>query len=191
MKKATKILAPAVITGMIFGATSFSASAATEIVEKGDTLWSIAQNHENVTVDELVEMNSDLDPTAIPVGTEIQISTTNNNEEHVTHTVQPGNTLYEIASVYEGVSLSDLYEYNEGIDPYQLAIGSEVVVVNHSGEGSAESDSIVYHTVQPGNTFYEIASVYDGVTVQNLMDANPNVNVFDLTIGSQIIIPVK
>ncbi|MBB6454461.1 LysM repeat protein [Salirhabdus euzebyi] len=195
MKNNSKILATTVTVGLILGITGFSASAATETVDEGETLWGIAQEYDDLTTDELIELNSDLDPTAIPVGTEIMLdanNTNNNSEDMVTHTVQPGNTLLEIASVYDGVTLEDIYTLNEGIDPYNLTIGSEVVVVDYTGESnnSSTGDQLVYHTVQPGNTFNKIAAVYDNVTVDELIEANPNVNMYSLEIGSEIAIPL-
>ncbi|MRH41310.1 LysM peptidoglycan-binding domain-containing protein [Aquibacillus halophilus] len=195
MRKMSKLLIPTVVVGTIFGATSFSAMAATETVESGETLWGIAQEHDDVTVDELVDLNSNLDPTAIPVGTEIQLDANENNGSSgnngmVTHTVQPGNTLLGIAAVYDGVTLEDLYELNPGIDPYGLTIRSEVTVVGNTGDSGSDAD-VVYHTVQPGNTFNEIASVYDGVTVDELIEANPNVDIYSLNIGSQVAIPLN
>lgn len=197
MKKTSKVLVPTLALGMAFGASGLSASAATETVESGDTLWGIAQEN-NVSVDQLMDYNSNLDPYAIPIGTEVQLDPTNQsdseqNGDMVTHTVQPGNTLYEIAQTYDGVSVDDLHQMNEGIDPYNLTIGSEVTVVgesSNSNNNSNEHANYVHHTVQPGNTFSEIASVYDGVTVDEIMDANPNVDPRALTIGSQIAIPL-
>ncbi|MFE8700620.1 LysM domain-containing protein [Cytobacillus sp. FJAT-54145] len=191
MKKATKLLAPTLALGMVFGASSFSANAETVTIESGDTLWGIAQEH-NVTVDELMSMNSDLDPRAIPAGTEIQISESknNDNENVVRHVIQPGNTLNDIAAIYEGVSVDDLYALNPDIDPYALVVGDEIVVVDYTRE-STNDPNVVYHTVQPGNTFYNIASVYDGVTVNDLIEANPNVDIYSLTIGSEIVIPLE
>ncbi|WP_226668867.1 LysM peptidoglycan-binding domain-containing protein [Metabacillus litoralis] len=202
MKKTSKVLVPTLALGMAFGASGLSASAATETIESGDTLWGIAQEND-VSVEELMKYNSHLDPHALPIGTEVELDSnhSNTNSGHngdmVTHTVQPGNTLYEIAQTYDGVSVNDLYDLNEGIDPYNLMIGSEVNVMmdEHSNSDNNSNDSdnennVEYHTVQPGNTFYGIASVYDGVTVDEIMEANPNVDPTELTIGSQITIPL-
>ncbi|MRH43928.1 LysM peptidoglycan-binding domain-containing protein, partial [Aquibacillus halophilus] len=67
---------------------------------------------------------------------------------------------------------------------------SEVTVVGNTGDSGSDAD-VVYHTVQPGNTFNEIASVYDGVTVDELIEANPNVDIYSLNIGSQVAIPLN
>lgn len=123
-------------------------------------------------------------PTEIPVGAEITIP----NQNMVTHVVQPGNTLVDIAAVYDGVTVDDLVRLNPDVDPYELTIGSEIVVVDYTQE---QVEDYLYHTVQPGNTFNEIASVYDGVSVEDLFEANPNVDPYELTIGSKIVIPLN
>ncbi|WP_169891249.1 LysM peptidoglycan-binding domain-containing protein [Litchfieldia alkalitelluris] len=183
-RKASKFLAPAVAAGMLFGATGFSANAATDTVESGETLWDIAQEH-ILNVNELVDLNSNLDPRAIPVGTEVELP----GEDTVTHVVQPGNTLWGIAQVYDGVSVDHLYDLNEGVDPYTLTIGSELTVVDY--DNSTNNSDVIYHTVQPGNTFYEIASVYDGVSVDDIAEANPTLDPQALIIGSQVAIPLN
>ncbi|WP_099600890.1 LysM domain-containing protein [Pseudomonas sp. 2995-1] len=50
---------------------------------------------------------------------------------------------------------------------------------------------VVYHTVQPGNTFYNIAAVYDGVSVDDIFEANPNIDPYFLREGSQVTIPLE
>ncbi|WP_456276173.1 LysM peptidoglycan-binding domain-containing protein [Bacillus sp. AK128] len=192
MRKISKFLVPTFVLGLILGGFGIAASAATVTVQSGDTLWGIAQEHD-VTVGELKEMNSDLDPRAIPVGTEVMVSTNEeatNDTSVVTHVVQPGNTFYEIASVYDGVTVDELLDLNPDVDPNALTVGSEVIVVHHQNQSNNEAE-VVYHTVQPGNTFYEIASVYDGVSAEEIMTANPNVDPLYLQIGSQITIPLK
>lgn len=53
------------------------------------------------------------------------------------------------------------------------------------------TDNVVTHFIQPGKTLAEIAAVYDGISAEEIMDANPNEDPYDLTIGSQIVIPHK
>ncbi|GGM32515.1 hypothetical protein GCM10011351_18240 [Paraliobacillus quinghaiensis] len=193
MKKVTKTITSVVGGGLIFGAIGVSASESVT-VDPGDTYWGLAQNHDDVSTEEIVEAN-DYDPKMLPVGAEIVIPTdeTSNGEagqDMVTHTVQPGNTFAEIAAVYDGVTVDDLERLNPDVDPYSLTIGSELVVVDYASEDDTSED-YVYHTVQPGNTFYEIASVYDGVTVDDLLEANPNVDPYLLIIGSEIAVPTE
>ena len=191
MRKISKILVPTLALGLIIGGSSISANTHTTEVEAGDTFWSIANEH-GVSVEELLELNSDLDPRAIPIGTQVKVSEQNGEQtgDRITHTVQPGNTLWQIAQTYDGVTVADLYELNEGIDPYQLVVGSKVTVVANE-EHTTDRDDVVYHTVQPGNTLYGIARVYDGVTVNDLLEANPDIDVYAIPVGSSIAIPTK
>lgn len=191
MRNISKFLIPTFVVGLVFGWFGLAAGAATVTVQSGDTLWGIAQEHDDVTVDELKELNSELDPYAIPVGTKVVISHGENTKDNgiVTHVVQPGNTLSEIAQAYDGVTLEDLYELNEGIDPYSLTIGSDIVVVNSNN--SSPANDVIYHTVQPGNTLYGIASVYDYVSVEDIILANPEIDPRSLQIGSKIAIPLE
>lgn len=183
MMKATKLIAIlALVFGLAFGAIGVAAASETVTVEHGETYWELAQNFEGVTAEDLIEANQ-YHPQAIPVGATITVPTS----DIVTHVVQPGNTLVQIASVYDGVTVDDLFRLNPDVDPYQLVIGSEVVVVDYS---ATNGDDYLYHIVQPGNTFNEIASVYDGVSVDDLIEANPNEDPEELTVGSRIIIPL-
>lgn len=190
MKKATRILAPTLGVGLVIGAMGVSAHSDTVTVKSGDTYWGIAQGLDEVTTEDLIEEN-DFEPRAIPVGVEITIpgnEESDSDSDVVTHVIQPGNTLEKIAAAYDGVTVDDLKRLNPEVDPYALEIGSEIVVVDNN---SQFGEDYLYHTVQPGNTFYEIASVYDGVSVDDLLNANPNENPNELIIGSKIIIPLK
>ncbi|GGM24462.1 hypothetical protein GCM10011351_07790 [Paraliobacillus quinghaiensis] len=195
MKKITKMIASVVGGGMIFGAIGVSASE-TVTVDPGDTYWGLAQDYENVSTEEIVEAN-EYAPRMIPIGAEIVIPTdeseksSDTRQDVVTHVVQPRNTLSDIAAVYEGVTADDLAKLNPDVDPESLMIGSEIVVFDYGSEDVAEDEDFVYHTVQPGNTFYEFASIYDGITVDDLLEANPDVDAYLLQIGSEVKIPTK
>ncbi|WP_456276426.1 LysM peptidoglycan-binding domain-containing protein [Bacillus sp. AK128] len=136
MKKATKLLVPALGLGLVFGAVNVSASK-TVTVEPSDTYWGIAQSYDDVSVEDMMEAN-EYDPYAIPVGAEITVPT----EERVTHVIQPGNTLTDIAAVYDGVSVDELVELNPEIDPYSLTIGSEIVVVDYVNVDQENEDTV-------------------------------------------------
>ena len=189
MKKTTKFMTPILAAGMVFGFSSLSPSAeSVTTIEEGDTLWSIAQNH-HMTTEELMNINHNLNPNSLPIGTEIlleRVDDDNSDEEKVTHTVQPGNTLWNIANIYDGVTVEHLINENSVIDPYALSIGSELTILSSDGSGNS-----VTHTVQPGNTLWNIASVYNGVTVNDLREANPNVDPLALPIGSTLTIPTS
>lgn len=90
--------------------------------------------------------------------------------------VEKGDTLWSISKDHD-VSIYDLYEWNFGIDPYNLQIGMEVIV---------DPGSDWYHTVAPGDTFYNIAAKYEGLTVGDLYIMNPILDPYNLQIGSKV-----
>ncbi len=73
-------------------------SANTYIVEKGDTLYGIA-NKFNVTVDELKKANN-LSNNTLSIGQVLTIPS-DNNQNTIIYTVQKGDTLYSLARTYK------------------------------------------------------------------------------------------
>ncbi|MBM7703822.1 3D domain-containing protein [Metabacillus iocasae] len=93
-------------TALLSSSFAIGASAhETYQVQKGDTLWKIAQNH-NVSIDQLKE-NNQLSNDLIFPNQEITISTI----KEVTHTVKPGDTLWAIASQH-GVTVPEIMSWN-------------------------------------------------------------------------------
>lgn len=162
MKKTTRLIAPILGAGLVFGVTFASASEKVTVEPEDNINWELS----DANMDVMVEESAD---------------------EVVTHVIQPGNTLENIAAVYDYVTVDDLLILNPDIDPYNLVIGTEIVVVAPLLE---YGEDYVYHTIQPGNTFYEIANMYDGIAVEELLEVNPNKDPYNLQIGSNIIIPL-
>ncbi|WP_054636107.1 LysM peptidoglycan-binding domain-containing protein [Thalassobacillus sp. C254] len=101
----------------------------THTVEKGETFYSIAQQYDGVTADELNNINHGLDPDAIPVGTEILLERVDDPgyvDGPFTHRIEEGETFYSIAQQYEGVTVDDLKEENPYSDPNKLTIGATI-----------------------------------------------------------------
>ncbi|MFC5711603.1 LysM peptidoglycan-binding domain-containing protein [Thalassorhabdus alkalitolerans] len=142
MRKSTRILAPVLASGVVFGVSGFSAHAATVTVEPGDTLWSIAQA-ERVSVSDLQAINNGLDPYNLQPGTMINLN--EQSDSTGSHTVQEGETFYSIASQYEGVSAQQLMEKNSDLDPYNLQPGTTVLIENDSESARETADQVVTH----------------------------------------------
>ncbi|WP_077329447.1 LysM peptidoglycan-binding and 3D domain-containing protein [Virgibacillus siamensis] len=123
MKKMVAAIATSII---IAGATVTTASAAEYKVEKGDTLWQIAQEYDT-TVDELKEAN-DLKSTVIHPKQKLMI-----NE---LYKVKKGDTLYGIGKE-NNVSVDDLMAWN-GLESYVIVPGQTLEL---SGENQAQDAS--------------------------------------------------
>jgi murein DD-endopeptidase MepM/ murein hydrolase activator NlpD len=119
--------------------------AQTHVVQPGETLRSIAQLY-NLSMDELVLLNNVVNPDSIYVGQVLNLSsvvvetptvpvpTVPVVEQSVStvasvliHTVQPGETLFRIATSY-GLTVNDLATANSIIDPTLIYTGQQIIV---------------------------------------------------------------
>lgn len=129
MIKGKKFTVAALVTGLALGSGLTASADELVTVEAGDTFWSMAQEY-GVGVDELIGDNEQFDPTALQIGSQIEVD----NEDTV-HFVQPGDTLSELAVTY-GVTVDQLMEFNPGVDPYALMPGDGIVY------GTGDDDEI-------------------------------------------------
>jgi LysM repeat protein len=120
----------------------------------------------------------------------------------VYHTVQAGETMWDIASQY-GVTLEALTAANESVDPDHLQPGQELVIPQEDDDGAASSAPATIeapaggqsepvsgrtHTVGPGDTLWDIAAEY-GTTVQEIAELNDLDPEGVLTVGQQLLLP--
>lgn len=180
-----------------FSDDSNDGSVQTYTIQPGDTLWGIANQFEGVSVQQLQEWNPNLDPYFLQIGSEINVGSQesgdngsdeeNPSDGNVTYTIQAGDTFWQIAQDYDDVTVNDLIEANEGVNPSLLQIGQTIIIPTGESNGGG-SDTTTY-TIQAGDTFWAIARNYSGVTHQDIQEANPSVNPDLLAIGSEIVIP--
>jgi membrane-bound lytic murein transglycosylase D len=109
-------------------------------------------------------------------------------EKQTQHTVQAGETLYAIASLYE-VGVMDLVNWNslslqESIKPGQVIQLTEPQPAPSEEAVSAPPPIELEHIVKPTDTLYSIARKYD-VTIQNLMSWNDKKD-FTLAVGEKL-----
>jgi len=94
-------------------------------VQKGDSLWLIANNY-GVTVDELVKLNN-LDNLTLQIGQKLKVPVTGNYEPPKnTYVVQSGDTLWSIARKYN-LSVDELKSLNN-LNNNLLTLGQELIV---------------------------------------------------------------
>lgn len=122
------------MTGVLLsGAVVTTASAEEHEVQKGESLWDIANEYET-TVDELVEIN-DLNTTVIQPKQNIYINST--------YVVQQGDSLSSISGEH-GVSVDDLKKWND-LHTSLIVIGQELEIkgINVDKEDSKQVETQV------------------------------------------------
>ena len=155
----------------------YSNSNNTYMVQKGDSLWSIAKKF-GISVDELKKMNQ-LSNNMIQIGQILQITDSKNNNSYI---VQAGDTLYSISKKV-GLSVEEIKSIN-GLSSNVLKVGQ---VLKFTRDDNPVEQEGVY-IVQKGDTLYGIAKNM-GVDVSSLMNVNQlTSNV--LTVGQSLKIPV-
>lgn len=158
----------------------------TYVVQKGDSLWSIA-NANNTTVDELVNLN-DLVGNTIYVGQVLQIpnsgSDINVPDTQSVYVVQKGDTLYSIAQRYNTTPSAIISLNNLSTDV--LSVG-QTLTIPADVESTGEDIVTNTYVVQRGDSLYSIARDY-GVSVERLREEN-GLTTDVLTIGQVLTIP--
>lgn len=141
-------------------------------VQKGDTLWEIAQKH-NTTVSHLVQINNIKNPNMIYVGEILTIScnhnanSNNNNQNIINYKVQRGDTLSEITLKYN-TTISSIVSLNNIQNPNLIYIGQVLKIMKNN---SSLQEQKSYYIVNAGNTLWGIARRYN-TTVANLVRLN-------------------
>ena len=96
------------------------------VVKKGDCLSTIASRY-GVGVNDIKRWNS-LQGNLVRVGQKLTIYPGGEGGEKViVHTIKRGETLWKIASIY-GLSIDDIIETNQGIEPEKLKVGEEITL---------------------------------------------------------------
>ena len=148
----------------------------TYIVQKGDSLWSIA-NKFNMTVSELKSLNN-LTNNLLSIGQVLKIKDSSNNGK-TTYTVQKGDSLWVIANKY-GITTEELKSYNN-LTSNLLSIGQVLKIP----QGKTSTENI--YTVKKGDSLWTIANRYN-TTVEKIKVLN-NLTSNLLSIGQQLKIP--
>lgn len=108
--------------------------------------------------------------------------------------IEPGDTLYQI-SRRRGITLDALLEANPGIDPENLQVGQQICIPRvdvpepepRPPERPLCPGGRLYR-IRPGDTFYRI-SRREGISLDDLIAANPDVDPEALQVGQVICIP--
>lgn len=154
-------------------------AAETHVVERGDTLTSIAEAH-GITVAQLTLANNISEKQLLQPGQKLVLPET--TPSFVVHTVARGETLSSIASRY-GVTVAQLTEANDIRDPNRLQRGLKLRIPQ-------PSVTYIEHRVQRGESVASIANRY-GVTIVDLVRANRLSNANLVRRGQKLRIPLS
>lgn len=177
---------------IIPGAAPSDQTNVTYVVQKGDSLWSIA-NANNTTVDEIANLN-DLGSNTIYVGQVLQIPNSGNNtvipDTNLTYNVQSGDTLYSIALKYNTTPVAIMRKNN--LTNNLLTVGQTLIIPNDvesTGDNQDQTDTENIYIVQKGDSLYSISRKF-GITIDALKNNN---NIVDntLIVGQELKIPAQ
>lgn len=150
-------------------------------VEKGDSLWSIA-NKFNTTVANLKSLNN-LSSNLLQIGQKLKISATSLNPTNEYYTVKKGDTLYSIASK-NNLNVQELKDLNN-LTSNNLSIGQSLLIKKNPKENT----NVTTYTVKSGDTLYSIAKKYN--TTVNAITTLNNLSSNSLSIGQTLKIPTS
>ncbi len=113
---------------------------------------------------------------------------TGNVSDIFVHTIEQGQTVYAIATMY-GVSVDDIYMLNPDSKNGIKAGAKLRIPQRDQAAGSKQSeDNYTYHTIQPKETLYSLTIRY-GVPAKAIIEANPGLSTSTFNIGKIIRIP--
>ncbi|MGC2872855.1 LysM peptidoglycan-binding domain-containing protein [Ihubacter sp. rT4E-8] len=111
------------------------------------------------------------------------------------YTISAGDTLYSIAEKYD-LPVPLLMKVNCITNPYNLQIGAKLCIPGDPSqlpqppaEDVPSEPQQTIHVVEAGDTLYLIAKKH-GVKLDDIMNANPSIDPYNLMIGTELIVPL-
>lgn len=118
------------------------------------------------------------------------------DKKYRSHVVSKGETAYSISKLYN-VAVADLYILNPEIEN-GLKIGSTIKVPDNGTavtprdqvqSSASEYNGVRQYIVKPKETLYSICKL-NGITLEDIVSANPELNEKPLYVGQRLIIPM-
>ena len=171
-------------------------------VTKGQSLYSIANTY-HVSIEDIVRMNPGSDK-QIRIGQTLRIPQKSNRpeqEDTTFHTIQAGETLYQLTVKYN-ISAQAICDANPGLSASNFRIGQVVCIPPRQADAApqAETESVPatsaveqhewkeMHKVERRETIFSICQQY-GITQDDLIALNPELKNGKLKRGTFIFIP--
>lgn len=191
--KAKFFLLPAFLVLLCLPAYVSAQSSTTHTIQKGETLFSIAQKY-GVSVAQLKSWNR-VDADDLSVGQSIVIrpgatDTSRAPEGMQTHTVEAGETLFSISKQYH-VTIAELKSWNN-LSSNNLRVGETLKVYPSASPDTpdqsitvdTETQQNAYYTVKNNDSLYKIARAHN-MTVNELKRLN-NLSSNTIRVGQEL-----
>ena len=150
------------------------------IVQKGDTLYKIAQMF-NTTVEKLKSINN-LTSDNLQLGQKLFLK--DNMQNSTSYKVQKGDTLYSIANKLN-TTVEELKKENN-LTSNNLFIGQELIIPSTISSSPEEPEYIIYE-VQKGDSLWKISRLYS-TTIDEITNLNNLINT-SINVGDKLKIP--
>jgi len=114
----------------------------------------------------------------------ITVSYAQENTSYFLHTVEKGQNLYSISSMYN-IASTEIIRLNPGSD--EKIYAGQTLKIPQAVSVSTEQNS-VFHTIEAGETLYKLSGKYN-VSVKEICDENPGLSAENFKSGQVIRIP--
>ena len=182
--------------------------AKNHIVKKGETVYRLSKVY-NVSISEIIKLNPSASKVIyIDEVLKIPVSRVNSDEpktnfkknptkinDLLAYKVRPGDTKFGLSKKF-GISITNLENQNQHIKKGLQA--GHIIKISNSNYSSPsqstaatntqQSDSLQYHAVIKGDTFYSISKLYT-IDLALLISVNSSIIPKKMSIGTQIRIP--
>jgi len=98
--------------------------------------------------------------------------------------IRPGDTLYALSQRF-GTTIQAILALNPGLDPNSLQVGRRICI---PAQQFPPCPTGRYYRVQPGDVLWRI-SLYYGISVADLLEANPGLDPTQMSPGQLICLP--
>ena len=151
-------------------------------VQKGDSLWSIANKY-GISINDIIQENN-LGTTMLNIGQQILIPTIKEEQKETAdnkniYIVQSGDSLWNIAKKFN-ISVNELKSINN-LATNMISIGQKLII--------PEQENYEKYTVQSGDSLWKISRQYN-VSVDDIINLN-NLSNNTLSVGQILLIPKK